>query len=301
MASGDVWRCELTASRTVLFVGGPNAGKSNLLIRLWLAIRSSTSNVISKRGLPIDLNYLQEGAQTQLTGSFVDHTSAPPEVQPSIPIYFKGAPAELVMPDRPGEDWDRLYRDRRWPEEWLNYLDQSTSCLIVMRALPPQGQTRDWIALQYFMGPRANFNLEEDRTEDPAPLQVMLVDWIQIIVRLYQRRFGSSAKPRIGVVITAWDEVEEEQRELGPMEFLKNEYKLLHDYLISNHASLNSKVFAVSIFGGDLANPDYSKQVTDSEDPVQLGWVSSCRDGSVLTSNELLTPVIWALEATGDD
>lgn len=266
-----------------------------------MAIKAAQTGPIVSRGLPVDLNYLNEGSATQLTGNYIDHTPVAPETQPAIPVSVDGASGALVLPDRPGEDWARLYTERRWPEEWQDYIAPTTSCLLLVRAIPPDGGTRDWLALQRFMGPGANFNIDADHSKDPAPIQVVLVDWIQLIAGLYRERLGAAFRPRIGIVITAWDDLDADARAAGPMEHLRNNHKLLYDFIVNNRDRMDLAVFGVTLYGGDLKDPVFSQSLVDSLDPRKNGWVTYEADGKVRTSPDLLTPIVWALSPTRRD
>ena len=59
---------------SVLLIGGPDAGKTNYLGRLWIAINSN-AGLLRKDGLPDDLAYLEEVANELLQGRFAPHSS----------------------------------------------------------------------------------------------------------------------------------------------------------------------------------------------------------------------------------
>lgn len=281
---------------TVLLIGGPGAGKSNFLLRLWSAVRANRSDRIKPRGAPADLFYLNQGVQTQLSGQFVDHTSTPPETQPLIPIQFDGSPAELLIPDRPGEDWNRLFAERRWPDEWLEHITESTSFLIVLRARsekepPPM----DWLSLQRFMGPGANFAQDKDLSGSPPPQAIVVVDWIQLILGLQRAQFGGTIRPKVGIVVTAWDSLDSETQDAGPVAYVKSEYRILFDFISNNRKRFDCEMFGVTIFGGDLNDPAFSSEVVNAEDPKSKGWISLEQDGVALRSSNLLAPIEWAL------
>ena len=52
---------------SVLLIGGPDAGKSNFLFRLWIAL-SDGGGILQKDGLPAEAEYLQTGADRLLEG-----------------------------------------------------------------------------------------------------------------------------------------------------------------------------------------------------------------------------------------
>lgn len=281
--------------RTVLFIGGHAAGKTNLLIRLWMALRNGGDSQITSRGLPADLNYLNDGMATQLAGGYAEHTPAGLEARPSIPVSLDGVDGDLLIPDRPGEDWTRFYNERRWPDDWLDLIRPTTTCLLLVRSKPPEGQVKDWLALQHFLGPQANFNMAADHSKDPPPAQVILVDWIQLIAGLFQKKLGRSVRPRIGVIITAWDDLDADAQVEGPMEHLRNEHKLLFDFITNNRDRMDIEVFGVTLFGGDLNNAEFADRLVDAGDPRKNGAVAHELAGQVEVSPDLMLPIVWAL------
>ncbi|XIA63659.1 hypothetical protein ACFIOY_32050 [Bradyrhizobium sp. TZ2] len=108
----------MTRRRNVVIVGGVDAGKTNYLLRFWLAMRDRKHRALVPDGLPIDAEYLNLGVAEQLKGQFAGHTQRGTRTLCEIPVKIGDHPAALVVPDGPGEDWQRLYVERRWPADW---------------------------------------------------------------------------------------------------------------------------------------------------------------------------------------
>jgi hypothetical protein len=107
------------------------------------------------------------------------------------------------------------------------------------------------------------------------------------------RRVLGAAPPRIGLVISGWDRLPLEEQQSGPLEHLRVEQKLLHDFIVSN-GTLNIQPFGVTLFGGDLNNPAFQASFGDHH-PRDRGAVWHELNGVVECSNDLALPVAWAL------
>lgn len=288
--------------RTVLIVGGPAAGKSNYIFRLWLALRDGTQRKLGQGRLPDEAEYLAEGANAQLGGAFAGHTPHGTGAVCEIPIVTSGFDASLVLPDRPGEEWLRLYSERRWPSEWEHLITPQTTCLVFLRAnsvfnvSPP-----DWMVVQEAYGRNeANLDGSAPTVESGTPTQVVLVEWIQMLLHLFRRYATSPLRPRIGIVISAWDVLSDEDRSVGPLGLLKREFRLLGDFVESNSDRFDLGLFGVSLYGGDfdqqagfraefLAKGDYQSRGYVVQDDLK---------GNVQQSPDLTLPVEWALGLT---
>ncbi|MPR13066.1 hypothetical protein FS320_40105 [Microvirga tunisiensis] len=170
----------MMGGRTVLLVGGPEVGKTNYLMRFWLAVRDNKERSIKPLGLPDDLEYLNRGADALLGGHFAGRTLQRIGALCEIPLTVRDEPFSLLVPDIAGEEWMRIYNDRRWPADWATYFTKDTSFLVFVRAHSPLNVPQlDWQTVQrYFGGNRANLdpNISKDVTPEEAPTQVVIVD-----------------------------------------------------------------------------------------------------------------------------
>lgn len=283
----------------MVLVGGPETGKSNYLFRLWLALRDEDRKSITARGLPKEAEYLRAGAEVQLGGAFAPHTPDGSGHVCEIPIYASGREATIVLPDRPGEEWIRFFKDRRWPREWEQLFGGDVSCLVFVRANSPLNQSPlDWISIQSYLGNDANLRMETDQ-RDALPTQVIVVEWIQMLCRLLEKKTGRM--PRIGLIVSAWDTLSKAEQDVGPQAYLDDNFPLLGAFVKSNSNRISIKVFGVSIFDGDFVNEKSFKPRFLASEPLKLGSVvvdNGC--GQVQKSQDLTIPIAWALDLEAD-
>lgn len=289
----------MSKHRRVLLIGGSDAGKTNYLTRFWLALRDGQSRFVEPNGQPQDAEYLHHGAKAQLSGKFVGRTPDDTEIFCEIPIRIGDVTATLVAPDRPGEQWVRIYAERRWPPEWNDWIGDGTGCLILVRAHSDDNiDALDWISVQQAYGSNAA-NLDGSippREAKGPPTQVMLVEWLQMLSTLFQATAGVGHRPRIGIVVTAWDLLSEDDQEGGPTAYLNREFPLLADFIANNTTEFDFSTFATSIYGGDFKkDAKFVKAFQASDDPKSLGYVLRADGAQVQRSDDLTMPVAWAL------
>jgi hypothetical protein len=283
---------------SVLLVGGPDSGKTNFITRLWLAIKRN-DGVVRQNGLPDHLDYLEGGAQEFLTGHFVHHT--PTDVYSANEIPFRvdvgGNPkvGTLIIPDCSGEKWMEIYRKREWSNTWEQHISAECACLIFLRANSPQTvASLDWLYCERLWGgPVSEAALEKP---DAPPTQVVLTEFIQFIGCAFRNRVGGGFRPRVGIVITAWDAVPVDRQNEGPRRYIETEFPLLHQFLCSNGSAFQYECFGVSVAGGDFdTEPGFRAQWIAQDDPLKSGFVCYDSDNGLVRSPDLTAPIAWAL------
>jgi hypothetical protein len=285
-----------------LLVGGPDAGKSNYLIRLWIALRAQ-AGCLQADGLPADVQYLADGAQALLSGAFVGHTSQEVHIHNVIPVKsslggkdFRG---KLVVPDCSGEQWMRIHRNREWSDEWENAIPGLWGCLLFVRAGSDQIHAPlDWMScVQFFGAPTESQGRGADgeNGEFQMPTQVVLIDWIQCLRNAVSAHGAGSVRLRVGVVVAAWDRVPGEQQKHRPLDYVASNFPMFHDFMLSNDDRYQFQCFGVSVAGGDFDNAPGFRDEYLSGSPEQAGYVVHTLGGTVQRSADHTLPVAWAM------
>jgi hypothetical protein len=293
-------------NRAVLLIGGPDTGKSNFLFRAWTQIDSSTGLVV-KDGLPADVEYLQSGVEFQLRGEFAVHTSQEVQVISNIPIRSQSDPhknALLVVPDINGEQINRIYHERKWSFDWESLITESTAYLFFVRVNSQQTiAPLDWIAWhKLYCGTPAPIPSADRQASESAkivekkvetPTQVVLVDWLQFILKTVHDKHSQAVRPKVGIVVTAWDCVAIDFQG-GPSEWIKENMPLLHQFCITNESVFEFSFFGTSIFSGDPINDLEFKAEISQKDPRKLGYIRHSSDNR--KSDDFTIPITWALD-----
>jgi hypothetical protein len=283
-----------TAS-TVILVGGTDAGKTNYLGRLWMALDAETG-VIAKNGLPPHVEYLRTIASALNSGEFAQRTAPGVFESTVIPVKWGigRSSGQLVVPDCAGEQWEKIHKEREWDSKWEQAVSSMAGCVLFFRGT----STHNVEALNWSNHADVMKCLEETDASGASPklpTQVVLVDWLQCLSTAYREIHLTEQPLRVSIVLSAWDEVPQEHRNADPDIYLSHNLPLLHDFLSGNPHLFTSKPFGLSIAGGVLSRDDTAFMSAYLKGhPNESGYVALTRGNEVIKSNDLTLPLAWA-------
>jgi len=286
----------METNRGVLMVGGPDMGKTNYLARLWRAAYKFKTGILRADGLPDDLEHLDAILGSLLSGRFAERTKHDDHWHCEIPLMVKnqgGFRGKLIVPDCPGEEWRRIYKNNEWSEVWENQIDGVRGCLCFVR--PNSKELRaplDWMTCwKHFGTGKVDLPLT-----DETPTQVEMVHWVQCLRYAQRARRSQTEKLRVGVVVSAWDALPSDIRNGTPWKYLESDRPLLHQFMSTNAHAYEFAAFGASIAGGDLKeDKDFRKQYQKG-DPFSAGYVIHNLRGQREESPDHTLPVAWAMD-----
>ncbi len=282
----------------IMLIGGPDSGKTNYLGRVWKKLRDG-GGALSVQAAPADISYVEDALNHLLVGEFAPRSATGLEGGREFHVAVVHAdgsgPVEIVVPDVSGELWKRAVETTEIPENWMQQMNEARGALLFVRIHSDQNvEPLDWVTRRKFLqhvGP-------DGRTteEYKVPTQVALCELIRFLELTLEEDAGR--RPRVAVVVTAWDRLDAEASNAGPEAFLRAEYPLLAGRLTDT--SLDVRVFGVSILGGDLADNDFKQRFLDG-DLAQAGYVISHDEAGELTQTvDISLPIAWVVEGMGD-
>ena len=291
------------AGGAVLFVGGPDSGKTNYLARLWEALREGSGRLYAEKA-PNNIAYVEDALEHLLKGRFAPRTEATEEDSGrglSIDVKRQGSDrggeAQIVVPDASGELWSEAIQDYQLPRYWMDSLRSATGALLFVRVNSEQNvEPLDWVNARRLL--RWNVEKGEDEPQDEfrVPTGVQLCE----LLRLMEFGLGIETdvrRPRVGVMITAWDILDHATACEGPGAYLNREYPLLAGR-VADSSRLEVGVFGVSVVGGDLNDPSFRSRFL-SENLNESGYVIVNHDGADEEA-DLTVPIAWVLDCDGD-
>ena len=307
----------------VLLIGGPDAGKSNFLFRLWIAIDTGRGALV-RDGLPSELDYLSGGAAGLLEGRFAGHTSKEVYERVFVPVKTR-VPGDsrggtLVVPDSDGEQILAICRDRRWSSAWEELISNRCACLLFVRASSEAiVAPLDWATCFETYGgtmgvPNAGRgeapnvvgsagsagSQGDEEGSIQLPTQVVLTEWLQFLRQAFTAAAGGSFRPRIGVVISAWDAVPTDQQPAGPVKYLADNFPMLHQFIRANDEAFEFQLFGVTVVAGDLKNDEDFRNTYLEGSPPDFGFVLHSLSGQLEKSPDITLPIAWALRILPD-
>ena len=288
------------SDRSVVIAGMPDSGKTTFLAALW--------HVLSSKDHPtaLELESLRHGNKAHLNalankwraGTQQARTFIPDGKFVSMELRNQARDVALLQfPDVSGESFARLWTDREFDEELLEFVRGCGGVLLFIHCdtiQQPQWAI-DAIAISEKLG--IPVGPEVPWAPSLAPTQVQLVEVLQLLA---SRRVSMAAR-RLGVVFSAWDKVHPPK--IAPTQFLREQLPLLDQYLEAGAHSWDLHVFGLSAQGCDYVREDdkdnkAQQEVTsklqeflDLEKPSDR--IRVVDDGS--TSSDITRLVEWAM------
>lgn len=170
---------------------------------------------------------------------------------------------------------------------------------------PPEGQPAEG-QVEYLNGDGNDADIVETDAAVQEPEQVVIkrdnlpaqVGFCELYryltLKLADRPSG--ARPRLAVVVTAWDMLDAEAKAAGPVRYLEEQFPMFAGRL-KTPGRLDVEVFGMSIVGGNLRGTA-NKQFRDSlkkRDLSEVGYTAMMRDGVMVEDPDVTLPLEWAL------
>ncbi len=289
---------------SIILLGGPDSGKTNYLSRLWLSLNSKKGRLIAP-GNPRNIKYVEGGAEHLLSGVFAprsDTNSLHADLMFEIPVRLAAGPTDsevvISVPDVSGELWKQAVQHGDIAPEWMSALEDASGALLFVRVLSSANPAPlDWVNAAEFLS-WADGD-DEGRGEEhlQVPAQVALCELLRFLDEKLDRLDGQ--RPRVAILITAWDLVDGERQANGPKAYLKQEFPLFAGRL-ADCDSLDVRVFGVSVVGGDFEDPDFKTEFQEG-DVAEMGYVTIDTDTGTQKIVDVTLPVAWVVEPLFDD
>ncbi|WP_426420950.1 hypothetical protein [Bradyrhizobium genosp. A] len=283
---------------SIVLVGGPDSGKTNYLARLWAALRARQGSLIAPE-VPGDIKYVEDALAHLLQGHFAPRTDKALEEGDSfeVPVRASGAQSEsfqIVVPDVSGELWKNAVETSELPDQWMDGLKAATGALLFVRVGSDINvEPLDWVTASKLLSHAGGSAQEADADKRAIPTQVALCE----LLRFMEHALGTESgeiRPRVAILITAWDRLDALSAKKGPIAYLASEYPLLAGR-IEDITKFEISVFGVSIVGGDFIDRDFKQQFFTTT-LQSSGYVVLESDDGIQTKQDITLPVAWVVQ-----
>lgn len=265
------------------------------MFRLWEALRGGEGALVTAAP-PSNIKYVEDGLAHLLQGAFAPRTLNESEtVARELKIGVRSAENEqfptidVVVPDLKGELWQTAVETGELPEQWMNLLNASSGAFLFLRVLSEQNVAPlDWITAERLL------RLQEvDHAEaNVIPTQVALCELLRFL-EITLKPTPSGNRPRVAVIITAWDLLDAESADAGPEAYLEKEYPLFAGRL-KDALNVDVQVFGLSVVGGDFDDLDFRDQFFRNG-IKNAGYVAFDIDSGVERKPDVTIPISWVV------
>ena len=283
----------MKARDSIVMIGAPDSGKTNYLGRLWRALTGGNACLRTTQQ-PDDVRYVLDALTHLLRGKFAPRTDTNVDVDGrhcSIQVAWEreGVPqhAELLVPDVSGELWAEAVQTNELPETWLASVRQSIGALLFVRVDSPLHiPSLDWVTA------REHLEVGVEVAEAQIPTDVQLCEFLRFL-ELFLGKEADVRKPRVAVLVAAWDIVDEGRSQQGPKAYLRHEFPLLA-YRLADISTVEVEVFGVSVVGGDFRDKAFRERFLGGH-VDEFGFVVTEPD-PVPPRGDVTIPVRWVLD-----
>lgn len=279
-----------------MFIGGPDTGKTNFLMRLWLSINAGQCIGVSIDGLPEELSYIESIMQYWLSGTFAQRTDVNLKMDVTsltIPLTYNVSDNEtkskLFLPDVNGELWKTAVETNEINAEWMSQLESSHGVVIFIRP----SSTQNYAPLDWVSSGQLIELMEDNPHKNQIPTQVMLCEFLRLLEIKFSRNLNST-KPRISVILTGWDVYDDAVRNDGPNAYIEKQYPLFAGKLRHLEA-FDVEVFASSVFGGDIESDIALRDKLLEMGFEESGYIVHDSQNGLVESKDFFQPIAWAL------
>jgi hypothetical protein len=274
-------------SKKLVMIGLPETGKTTYLEALDDLLQRPPSNACLRSDLlSDDRTYIESHKIEFRSGRAISRTNQS-NGDRSVKLHFAHPLADvsgyLVMPDVSGEDIQRQWTDRRWTHDFVQLVAEADGFFVFLRA-DLRGHLEE---LSGGLTPLVDIVGATELVtwkSRSASLVVQVVELLQFLLF-----YGAMRRPtRVAVMFSAWDTVlSSGTAPPTPLDFLRTEWALLHQFLESNTTVLEYAAFGVSAMGGTEAE---LQQMEDLDIRRRAKLAVGER-----VSNELDIPVRWLM------
>lgn len=279
------------SDQSIILIGGPDSGKTNYLARLWMALDAKDGSLIAAEQ-PEELGFILEVAEHLYSGHFAprtEHADRRRNFKVIVRSSEKEGNTSILVPDISGELWRDAVLHSEISADWMNELGRAIGALLFVRIGSDQNvRPLDWVTSHQLLRKVGDLDKSNE-----LPTQVMLCELLRFLENTMARR-PNSQKPRLSVIVSAWDRVDPATFNQGPLSFLTKEFPLFAGR-INNCTALEVKTFGVSVVGGDLKNDEEFRDGFLDAGPNQQGWVVSLNseNGAWERRSDITLPVSW--------
>lgn len=270
-------------SNAILLVGESGVGKTHYGAQLLRRLMGVTG-ALRMKGAASNLEPFEAALESLDEGRAAGHTPRSVNVDSVWPVISPdGREADLIWPEYGGEQIKSVIESRRLPDAWQKRIDEADAWLLLIRL--EQTSVGDDMFSKPLTGLKGVS--AENREVHPSD-QARLVELLQMLIFSHGSTSKSHRLPRLGVLLTCWDEGGIAQT---PSEALKARLPLVSAFVRSNWRQ--PLIMGLSALERPLS-PTARDMEYASKGPEHFGYVVE-EDGT--KSSDLTLPIHHLLGA----
>lgn len=278
-------------SRSILLLGGPDSGKTNFVGRVWQSLDAGGGSLHAAKQ-PEDIRFVLDVADHLFSGHFAprsEHADDRRDFEVVVAVEKGGEQTRILLPDRSGELWLNAASNGEVAIGLMEEMKSASGAMLFIR-VNSEADVRplNWVTSKQLLAKLGN---HEDQG---LPTQVMLCELLRFLESTLSQR-PDGQPPRVSIVVSAWDLIDQEKFDLGPKAWIEHEYPLLAGRL-NDIAPMELRIFGMSVVGGDLKADEACRTDVQENGLDGRGWVAvENGEGVWQKHSDLTLPIAWAI------
>ena len=279
----------MEGNRSLLVIGGPNAGKTHYGGQL-LGRLNHGRGVLRMHGAPVNISPFEEVLKALGQGKTAGHTAMDVYHEVMLPIAkTAGQRFELIFPDYNGEQVRGIMEERHISRDWQVRLRESNGWLLFIRLELLRAFD------DVFTRPVSHVDEGSMNSSDGSKWsdQAYFVELLQLL--LFTKGIATLdpvKKPVLTVVLSCWDELKGLQKNATPIDLLAKRMPLFSEFVQATWDTAELCLVGLSALGKALKEDETDDEFKDSG-PENFGYVI-LPDGK--KSHDLTLPVALTME-----
>lgn len=268
----------MTNERLNLMVGFPSTGKTTFIAALYEYLKHSKNGSLSLDCLPENREYLEQLVESWMRCELVARTTSGKYEKVTLSVSTNNEVIQLVVPDFAGETYSQIFLQREMDNDLYTNIKETHGILVFINSSLDDisSHNRHGIQEDNILGVDSSqfppFSIEE------TPLRVQLVDILQMILD------ANENVPKVAVIISAWDIVEDT---ITPNQWFEKNITFLYNFLKHNFRAF--QCFGISAQGGDYTQKkDELLAIVNPIDRIKVYVEDNC-------SNDITMPLKYLI------
>lgn len=277
--------------RSIVLLGGPDSGKTNYVGRVWPALDAG-GGCLHAAVQPEDIRFVLSVADHLFSGNFAprsEHADDRRDFEVVVAAERGGDRTTIVIPDISGELWLKAAEHGEVATSLMEEMRSASGAMLFVR-VNSEADVRplNWVTSKQLLAKLGNAD------EEGLPTQVMLCELLRFLETSLSVR-PDGQPPRVSIVVSAWDIVDQKEFAKGPRAWLEREYPLFGGRL-NDIEVIDLRVFGLSVVGGDLKADEICRIDVQENGLDGRGWVAVQNDEGVWERvPDLTLPIAWAV------
>lgn len=223
----------MSKKNSILVIGKPSSGKSSFFGQLYTRLNFEGEVSLTKE--PKNISSLDPVINSFANSRAIDHTESSSFADLTFELKTNNNEFSVDYPDYGGEQVNHILQSRNLNSVWFKKIKQSDYWMLFVRLSDVEVEFDPIQRFNDLVEGNEEVKNKELLGVDFMSFQSELMELVQIL--LFHKKNGFSkaiTTPKICVVLSCWDKLDEEDQNKEPVKVLKQHLPLFSEFMLNN-------------------------------------------------------------------